>query len=336
MSKKLKTTTAVKLLSPASSNFPALIVTNDLTVTLESTIDNWIKAVNYIHETTSEINRQHTELLYDQLAKMYMVYCYWAEHPNKAAFYERIDEFLDAHEIGYNSATTDAAKLAKTFIGHDRSKAKKYGNHMSVAYNRGVKAKDYRDWINDFGIEMISGQIKDNPTIAKPKTPAKKAAQITKARQLVLQWLLAKEAQPVASAEADIKDFQAGLSDANYYEISITKSRPHPTDKSKFIVDTLWTLPRTEEVEYLFINQLAHLVMNEVDKLEEAIADNELVNFKAQIEHELFEAELDKIHSERYERKFRSDVNDAADKRPDLVSSLYEKYDPKRKRKKTK
>lgn len=315
---------------------PAVRNQKAVALTLESTIDCWIEAVNYIHTTTTEINRQHTELLYDQLASMYLVYTYWAEHPNKAAFHERIDEFLDTHSIGYNSATTDAAKLCKTFVGQDRSKAKKYGNHMSVAFNRGVKAKDYRAWIDEFGIEMISGQIKDNPSIAKPRTPAKKAGQINKARQLVLQWLLAKEAQPVASAEAEIKDFQAGLGDTGHYEISITKSRPHPTDKNKFIIDTLWTLPRTEEVEYLFINQLTHLVLNEVDKLEEAITDNELVNFKAQIEHELYEAELDKIYSERYERKFRRDVNDAADKQPDLVSRLYEKYNPKRKRKPSK
>ena len=155
---------------------------------------------------------------------------------------------------------------------------------------------------------------------------------------LIQQWLMEKEQQPVASAVADVADFPPGANAGQAYEISICKTRADPKNQGKFIVDTLWILPRTAENEMLFTKILAQRLAKEEDAMvamEEKLAGGNRADIKAEMERELYQVEQDVLDIARYERKFRDQLN-AAHRSGVLgrAEEVLAKYDPRPSRKK--
>lgn len=325
---------AVKLPSPVVP-----IENNALTVTTDSKVDMWFAAVEVIVKKADEINTQYQDLLYQRLNEMYTVYYHWkTTTEGKEDFFEQVEGLLDKRGIGYNAGTDEALKLTKTYTGKTASTASKHATHMRVAFNRGIHPRAYAAWTVENGVEAISRQVRRKPEIAAPRMSPEEKYLYSRACLLIQQWLMEKEQQPVASAVADVADFPPGANAGQAYEISICKTRADPKNQGKFIVDTLWILPRTAENEMLFTKILAQRLSKEEDAMvamEEKLAGGNRADIKAEMERELYQVEQDVLDIARYEREFTDKLNAARrTERPGDVDAVLAKYDPRSSRKK--
>lgn len=298
---------------------------------LISEVDQWMEIVEKIAKKSEDIDKQHTQLLYDGLAEIYAVYYHWMDADGKDEFFSEIETHLGTRGINYKSDTDEALKLVKALVGK-RSGSSKYAKHIRVAFNRKVLPQNYREWLEEYGIEIISRQVARNPSIAAPRMSKESKESFSRASNLIYAWLKVKEMMPISSEEANLSNFEPGVSELPTYEISITKTRPHPTNEKKIIIDTLWTLPRTGAMEVLFIGKLALALSNNeaaMEELEKLVAADDMLNMKSNIEHELTQAEMDAIETVRYEREFIIKANHARFNTADQESSILAGYDPR-------
>ena len=250
----------------------------------------------------------------------------------KTEYFEHLDFYLNDNNIRYKSDTSEANKMAKAILGEEnRTKASKYGKHMDTAFRQGIMPNEYSDWMEENGIEIVSRRQR---RIKKAKIVSiESKGDFARASALIFKWLEIREAKPLATAQVSNEIFKNTATNKKYaasdytYEISICKRRKDQQNNE--IVDTLWILPKTNDIESMYLHQLAHAVYNNLDELEAHMANDELEVLGSAIDQLMCFEETVQLSYQQQEHDLEQELQQATLDGEER-SNIYARYKPKK------
>lgn len=288
---------------------------------VEQTVAQEIKLLDDIATKSQKIMANAEDELYGRLRETYVLYYKWMQSKHKAQYFEALEDYLNGRNIKCTAATSEALMMTKAMLGEEnKSKASKYGNHMDVAYRKGITPKEYPAWMQENGIEIVSRRQPRISGAKKVKIDSRHLYQ--RASILISKWLEIKDAIPLASSKisnSSVKSYGT-LKDEKFtntvYEIAICKRRK---DKSgNDMLDTLWLLPKTVAIEEIYMHQLARAIYNDLDHLEAQMADEELRVMGTEIDQLMLEDEIYQFAYQDDQRELRRKLDEAHIKGEDV------------------